>query len=43
MPQDTRDVVGLGLALAARSPNVSRPNSLRSNGWDGSSFGALRM
>lgn len=40
MPQDTRDVVGLGLGLAARAKKGSGTGS---PGWDGSSFGVFRM
>ncbi|KIM31092.1 hypothetical protein M408DRAFT_65453 [Serendipita vermifera MAFF 305830] len=42
MPQDTRDVVGLGLGLAARAKGGSFPGA-RGTGWDGSSFGVFRM
>lgn len=44
MPQDTRDVVGLGLALAARSPSrIGAAGFGGGGGWDGSSFGVFRM
>lgn len=41
MPEDTRDVVGLGLALAARE--TAGTSQTHSSGWDGSSFGVFRM
>lgn len=41
-PTDTRDVVGLGLALAARQSTPSRPSGTT---WDGEGrgFGVFRM
>jgi hypothetical protein len=47
-PTETRDVVGLGLALAARQRGSSRPSqasSLSGLSWDGESrgFGVYRM
>ncbi|KAI0289814.1 carboxyl transferase [Russula brevipes] len=47
-PTETRDVVGLGLALAARQRGSSRPSqasSLSGSSWDGASrgFGVYRM
>jgi len=47
-PTETRDVVGLGLALAARYRGTSRPSdssSLSGVSWDGErrGFGVFRM
>ncbi|KAG8866003.1 hypothetical protein FRC20_009175 [Serendipita sp. 405] len=42
LPEDTRDVVGMGLALAAKSPRSASRQS-GDDGWDGSSFGVFRM
>ena len=44
-PTDTRDVVGLGLALAARERPTSRGKSVGSTAWGGDSqgFGVFRM
>ncbi|KAJ7591681.1 carboxyl transferase domain-containing protein [Mycena floridula] len=44
-PTDTRNIVGLGLALAARSSGSSGSSSNQSTTWDGSAagFGVFRM
>ncbi|KAF9077021.1 carboxyl transferase [Rhodocollybia butyracea] len=44
-PTDTRDVVGLGLALASRKPSFGAARAGRSTTWDGTGtgFGVFRM
>lgn len=44
-PTDTRDVVGLGLALVSRERRCENPSGQRLTTWDGDSkgFGVFRM